>query len=93
MTSLFEAPVATAAHGASRVRHRVVAFGILLALFQNYSGKAGGPLLIGLEEPEMALHPAATGILLASLREAMLFRRLNLGTALRRPNILDWRGG
>jgi predicted ATPase len=46
------------------------AFGILLALFQNYPRKAEGPLLIGLEEPEMALHPAASGVLLSALREA-----------------------
>jgi predicted ATPase len=46
------------------------AFGILLALFQNAAREAGGPLLIGLEEPEMALHPAATGVLLSALREA-----------------------
>lgn len=47
------------------------AFGILLAVFQSASTKAGGnpPLLIGLEEPEVALHPAASSILLSALRE------------------------
>jgi predicted ATPase len=63
------------------------AFGILLALFQNYSGKAGGPLLIGLEEPEMALHPAATGILLASLREAST--RTQIVVTSHSPDLLD----
>ncbi|HEY2800840.1 MAG TPA: AAA family ATPase [Chthoniobacterales bacterium] len=45
-------------------------FGILLALFQTAAGRSGAPMLIGLEEPEMALHPAASAILLAALREA-----------------------
>jgi len=46
------------------------AFGILLAVFQAASSQAdGAPLLIGLEEPEIALHPAATGVLLSALRE------------------------
>jgi predicted ATPase len=47
------------------------AFGILLAVFQAASARPGRPppLLIGLEEPEMALHPAAAGILLSALRE------------------------
>ena len=43
--------------------------GILLALFQN-EGSTKSPRLIGLEEPETGLHPAALGILLAALREA-----------------------
>ncbi len=47
------------------------AFGILLAVFQAASEQASGrpPLLIGLEEPEMALHPAAAGVLLSALRK------------------------
>ncbi len=46
------------------------AFGILLAIFQAASNQQrAAPLLIGLEEPEMALHPAAAGILLSALRE------------------------
>lgn len=47
------------------------AFGILLAVFQAASDRPGRPppLLIGLEEPEMALHPAAAGVLLSALRE------------------------
>jgi predicted ATPase len=46
------------------------AFGILLAVFQAASNQTGSrpPLLIGLEEPEMALHPAAAGVLLSALR-------------------------
>lgn len=47
------------------------AFGILLAVFQSMSSRseAARPLLIGLEEPEIALHPAAAGVLLSALRE------------------------
>ena len=45
------------------------ALGVLVALFQS-----GGPRnrvpLVGIEEPEIALHPAATGVLLNSLDEA-----------------------
>jgi predicted ATPase len=46
-------------------------FGILLAVFQAASSRPGSPppLLIGLEEPEMALHPAAASVLLSALRE------------------------
>lgn len=47
------------------------AFGILLAVFQAAAARESRlpPNLIGLEEPEMALHPAAASVLLSSLRE------------------------
>jgi predicted ATPase len=47
------------------------AFGCLLATFQAASAgpDSRAPLLIGLEEPEMALHPAASGVLLSALRQ------------------------
>ena len=46
------------------------ALGILVALFQgNYDPKKR-VLLVGIEEPEIALHPAAAGVLLDALREA-----------------------
>lgn len=63
------------------------AFGILLALFQNSEHKQGGALLIGLEEPEMALHPAATGVLLAALREASLQTQIIVTS--HSPDLLD----
>jgi predicted ATPase len=63
------------------------AFGILLALFQNIDHKQAGPLLIGLEEPEMALHPAATGVLLGALREASL--RIQVLVTTHSPDLLD----
>lgn len=48
------------------------AFGVLLAVFQAMAREPSGtqPLLVGLEEPEMALHPAAAAVLLSALREA-----------------------
>lgn len=48
------------------------ALGILLAIHQRSStpGSQRSPSLIGLEEPETALHPAASSVLLAALREA-----------------------
>ena len=46
------------------------ALGILVAIFQNLRNVSASPNLIGLEEPEMALHPAASAVLLGALREA-----------------------
>lgn len=46
------------------------AFGVLTAVFQNLKSTGISPKLIGLEEPEMALHPAASAVLLAALRHA-----------------------
>jgi predicted ATPase len=46
------------------------ALGILVALFQVTNGGKRRVPLVGIEEPEVALHPAATGILLDSLRDA-----------------------
>ena len=46
------------------------AFGVLVAIFQNLKATGLSPKLIGLEEPEMALHPAASAVLLAALRQA-----------------------
>lgn len=50
------------------------AFGILLAVFQAAAARSrrierSPPMLIGLEEPEVALHPAAASVLLGALRE------------------------
>lgn len=45
------------------------ALGILVALFQSRNPAPDAPL-VGIEEPEMALHPAAAAALLDALREA-----------------------
>ena len=44
--------------------------GVLVALFQRADGPNRRPGLIGIEEPETALHPAAAGALADVLREA-----------------------
>lgn len=62
-------------------------FGILLALFQSMTGRPGAPMLIGLEEPEMALHPAASAILLAALREASAATQILVTS--HSPDLLD----
>src|SRR5947208_8543990 len=63
------------------------AFGILLALFQVDAKRPNLPRLIGLEEPEMALHPAASGILLAGLREASAITQVMVTS--HSPDLLD----
>ena len=44
--------------------------GILVALFQENGDAQKRALLVGIEEPEVALHPAAAGVLLDGLRDA-----------------------
>ncbi len=43
--------------------------GLLVAMFQTHGG-GGGRSLVGVEEPEAALHPAAAGIVVDALRDA-----------------------
>ena len=45
------------------------AFGVLLALFQGAGDGGAAPRCVGIEEPEVALHPAAAGVLIDSLRD------------------------
>ncbi len=44
--------------------------GLLVALFQTNGGGNGARSLIGIEEPEAALHPAAAGVLVDALSDA-----------------------
>lgn len=46
------------------------AFGVLLALFQGTGDDEPRRRLVGIEEPEVALHPAAAGVLIDGLRDA-----------------------
>lgn len=46
------------------------AFAVLLALFQGAGNGDSAPRLVGIEEPEIALHPAAAGVLVDALRDA-----------------------
>ena len=46
------------------------ALGVLVALFQGDGGNGIRGTLVGIEEPESALHPAAAGVLIDGLTEA-----------------------
>jgi predicted ATPase len=63
------------------------AFGILLALFQGRGKNGSAPPLVGLEEPEAALHPAAAGVLLGALREASTISQVVVTS--HSPDLLD----
>jgi predicted ATPase len=60
------------------------ALGTLVALFQH---AAGGASLVGIEEPETALHPAAAGVLFDALREAS--RQTQVIVTSHSPDLLD----
>lgn len=59
--------------------------GILVALFQSGNGQRVP--LVGIEEPEVALHPAAAGILLDSLRAASQLTQIVVTS--HSPDLLD----
>lgn len=63
------------------------ALGILVALFQPRTPSVPNVPLVGVEEPEMALHPAAVATLLDALREASLFTQVIVTT--HSPDLLD----
>jgi len=62
------------------------ALGLLVALFQGGSENGSVPL-VGIEEPEVALHPAAAGVLTDSLREASQTRQVLVTS--HSPDLLD----
>jgi predicted ATPase len=62
------------------------ALGILVALLQGQP-EDPRPLLVGLEEPETGLHPAATDVLVDAFREAAEFRQVLLTS--HSPDLLD----
>jgi predicted ATPase len=63
------------------------ALGILVALFQSQDSAASKVPLVGIEEPEVALHPAAVGALLDALREASQSTQVIVTT--HSPDLLD----
>lgn len=63
------------------------ALGVLVALFQRGNGDTPRIPLVGIEEPEVALHPAAAGVLLDCLREAC--RRTQVLVTSHSPDLLD----
>ena len=60
---------------------------ILVSLYQSSKGGAARVPLVGIEEPEIALHPAAAGLLLDSLREAS--RSTQVMVTSHSPDLLD----
>ncbi|MFO0983761.1 MAG: AAA family ATPase [Planctomycetota bacterium] len=64
------------------------AFGVLIALFQCFDRPAAAPIpLVGIEEPEVALHPAAAGILMDALREGSQYTQVAVTS--HSPELLD----
>ena len=63
------------------------ALGILVALFQSPDSAVSSVPLVGIEEPEVALHPAAVGALLDALREASQSTQVIVTT--HSPDLLD----
>ncbi|MFL6197547.1 MAG: AAA family ATPase [Thermoanaerobaculia bacterium] len=63
------------------------ALGILVALFQSANGHRPRVPLVGIEEPEVALHPAAAGVLLDALRDAS--QRTQVLVTSHSPELLD----
>ena len=61
--------------------------GVLLALFQGGGNGRARPGLIGIEEPEVALHPGAAGVLIDSLRDAAA--RTQVLVTSHSPDLLD----
>ncbi len=63
------------------------ALGILVALFQENQEAEERVTLVGIEEPEIALHPAAAGVLLDALRDAAYKRQVIITS--HSPDLLD----
>jgi predicted ATPase len=63
------------------------AVGVLVALFQSSNGHKARVPLVGIEEPEVALHPAAAGILLDALMDAS--RHTQVLVTSHSPELLD----
>jgi predicted ATPase len=63
------------------------ALGILVAIFQSEATKTNPPPLIGIEEPESALHPAAAGALRDALSAAG--QRTQVLVTSHSPDLLD----
>ena len=61
--------------------------GILVALFQGNHDRQKRVLLVGIEEPEIALHPAAAGVLLDGLRDAADYTQIIITS--HSPDLLD----
>ena len=64
------------------------ALGVLVSLFQSFDRQGESPIpLVGIEEPEATLHPAATAALMGALHEASHFTQV-LATS-HSPDLVD----
>lgn len=63
------------------------ALGVLTSLFQAANGAAGSVPLVGIEEPEAALHPGAAGVLRDALKEASQSKQVLVTS--HSPDLLD----
>lgn len=63
------------------------AFGVLVALYQGAKNGHGSRRLVGIEEPEVALHPAAAGVLTDSLQDASAYAQIVVTS--HSPDVLD----
>jgi predicted ATPase len=63
------------------------ALGVLVALFQAPANAHQPYRLVGIEEPEMALHPAASGVLTDSLQDASRYSQVLVTS--HSPDLLD----
>ena len=66
------------------------ALGIVVALFQGSPALPKPVSLVGIEEPEVALHPAAAGTLASAILEAARFTQVIVTS--HSPDLLDHRG-
>ena len=66
------------------------ALGILVALFQGNHDTQQRMLLVGIEEPELTLHPAAIGVLLDGFRDAADEKQIVITS--HSPDLLDDKG-
>lgn len=73
--------------GASMSDGTLRGLGILLALFQASNGARPPISLIGIEEPELALHPGAASILFDSLQDAI--QHVQVLVTSHSPDLLD----
>lgn len=63
------------------------ALGVLVALFQNARNGESNPHFVGIEEPEVALHPAAADVLIDALRDAAAHAQIMVTS--HSPDLLD----
>ena len=63
------------------------ALGVLVALFQGVGTDGASRRLVGIEEPEIALHPAAAGVLVDGLRDASQHAQILVTS--HSPDLLD----